>query len=134
MQVVKTDHAIIPDDNVHLYDNDIIIWEGNPIPEGSITEKLSMEFKRILELSDHSFYIVFDLRKIKAPPDAETRSILKKTFKDNKHKLQHGCVIVTNTFMKITARLVLKSRFDSLSYHTKMPEALNKINSIKITE
>ena len=73
---MKTDHAIIPDDNVYLYDNDIIIWEGNPIPEGSITEKFSMEFKRILDLSDHSFYIVFDLRKVKTPPDAETREPL----------------------------------------------------------
>ncbi len=132
--VMNTDHAILPDTSVYLHDNDIIIWEGNPIPEGSKTEKLSREFKRILDLSDHSFYIVFDLRKVKTPPDAETRAILKKTFKDYKHRLLHGCVIVPNTFMKITAKLVMKNYFNSTSYHTKMngmEGALNEINSIK---
>ncbi len=117
--------------NVYLHSDDIIIWEENLIPTLSKIDILSREFKRILDLSDHSFYIVFDLRKVKTPPDAETRAILKKTFDDSRHKLLHGCVIVPNAFMKITAKLVMKSYFNSISYHTKMEEAINKINELK---
>ena len=129
--VMKTGNIISPDDNVFLDDNDIIIWKENPVPTKSTVEQLSMKFRRILDLSDHSFYIVFDLRKVKTPPDAETRAILKKTFKDYKHRLLHGCVIVPNTFMKITAKLVMKNYFNSNSYHTTMNEALNEINLLK---
>jgi len=129
---MKTGTIISPDDNVFLDDNDIIIWEENPVPTKSTVEKLSMKFRRILDLSDHSFYIVFDLRKVKIKlVDAEVRAILKKNFDDYRHKLLHGCVIVPNAMMKITAKLVMKSYFNSISYHTKIEEALNKINSLK---
>ena len=131
---MKTGNIISPDDNVFLddNDNDIIIWEENPVPTKSTVEKLSMKFRCILDLSDHSFYMVIDLRKVKIKlVDVEIRAILKKTFNDYRHKLLHGCVIVPNMFMKITAKLILKSYFNSISYHTKMKDALNKINSLK---
>ncbi len=129
---MKTGNIISPDENVYFYENDIIIWVENPVPTKSTVEKLSMEFRRILDLSDHSFYIVFDLRKVKIKlVDAEVRAILKKNFDDYRHKLLHGCVIVPNAMMKITAKLVMKSYFNSISYHTKIEEALNKINSLK---
>jgi len=117
--------------NIYFNSDDIIIWEEIPIPDGSKVEMSSMKFRNILDQSNRSFYIVIDLRKVKTPPDAEVRAILKKTFNDYRHKLLHGCVIVSNTFMKITAKLILKSYFNSISYHTKMEEALNKINSLR---
>jgi len=131
---MKTNHVISPDDNVYLYDDDIIIWKESPIPDGPKVEKLCMELRQILDSSDHPFYIIIDLRNVKSPPDAEIRAILKKTFRDYKHKLLHGCVIVPNTFMKITAKLVLKSYFNTISFCTKMPKALNNIKSFKITK
>ena len=112
-----TGNIISPDENVYFYENDIIIWEEYPVPTKSTVEKLSMKFRRILDLSDNSFYIVFDLRKVKIKlVDVEIRAILKKTFNDYRHKLLHGCVIVPNVFMKITAKLILKSYFNSIPY------------------
>ena len=134
IHVLKTEHINSSDDNVYLYDDDIIIWEESPSPDGSKVEKLSIKFKRIMDLSDHSFYIIFDLRKVKTPPNAEIREILKKTFNDYRDRLLHGCVIVPNTFMKITTKLVLQNYFNSISYCTKMPLALNNIKSQKITK
>ncbi len=127
-----TGNIISPDENVYFYENDIIIWEEDPVPTKSTVEKLSMKFRCILDLSDHSFYIVIDLRKVKIKlVDVEIRTILKKTFNDYRHKLLHGCVIVPNAIMKITAKLVMKSYFNSISYHKKIEQALNKINSLK---
>ncbi len=128
---MKKDHVISPNGKAYLYDDDIIIWEECPNPTGSSIEILLKGFKHILDLPDQSFYIVFDLRKVKKPPDAEGRFILKNNFNQYRDKLLHGCVIVPNQFMKITAKLVMKSYFNSISYHTKMDEALNKIESIR---
>ena len=128
---MKIDDVNSSNDNVKLYGNDIIIWEEEAIPTGSKIEVLNIKFRHILDLFDHSFYIVFDLRKVKTPPDAEVRAILKKTFDDCRNRLLHGCVIVPNAFMRITAKLVMKSYFKSISYHTKMEDALNKIKSLR---
>ena len=131
---MKKDHVISSEDNVYLYDNDIVMWKESPEPTARKVEVLGMKLKHILDLTDHSsFYIVFDLRKVKIPPDAEARASLKKTFNDSRSKLLHGCVIVHNAFMKITAKLVIKSYFKSISYHTKIDEALNKIKLLRDT-
>ena len=129
---MEKDHVISPKDKVYLYDNDIIIWEEYPKPTGSAVEELSIKLRQILDVTDRSLYIVIDLSRVKKPHDAEARAILKKTFNDYRHKLLHGCVIVHNDFIKITVKLVISSYFNSISYHTKIDEALIKIESLRV--
>ena len=54
---MKTDNVISPDDKVYFYEDDIIIWEESPLPDRSKVEKLCMELRRIMDLSDQSFLI-----------------------------------------------------------------------------
>ena len=90
-----------------------------------------IKYNYILDSYDHLFYTIFNLTKVKIFPDVEVRSVLKSNFASNKNRILHGCFIVPNTFLKITVKLVSKRHFNSISYHTKIEQALNKINSLK---
>lgn len=116
------------DGKVQLYGKNIILWKEYSRPTVESTEQLSEAFGQLIDVSNEPLYIIFDLRNVDVPPNAEIRSMLKITFDQYRNKLIHGCVIVPNTFMKMTAKLVMKSYFNSISYHTKMDDALNTID------
>ena len=117
---------------VDYYDKDIIWFRDIPIPS-SFVQKLFFEKLNEIIGQDQKFYMLIDLRDvIIKKTDVENRDILKKTFEYYKSQIIHACVVIgTNMFMRLAAKVVLRGRVESLSFHPSMEDALDKISEIR---
>ena len=117
---------------VDYYDKDIILVREIPVPSAFAQKLFFEKLNEIIE-PEQKFYMLIDLRDvIIKKPDAENRDILKKTFEYYKTQIVHGCVVIgPNIFMRLAAKVLLRGRVTSLSIHSSMEDALDKISEIR---
>ena len=102
------------------------------IPTAFVHQLFFEKLNKIVNSNDN-FYLIIDLTKVKDKiPNVEVRAKIRDNFEYYRNQIIHGCVIVgSNLFMKFATRLTLRGQIKSISTHSNINEAKEKITSMK---
>jgi len=113
-------------------DDNIILLKEISIPTAFVHQLFFEKLNKIVNSNDN-FYLIIDLSEVKDKiPNVEVRAKIRENFEYYRNQIIHGCVIVgSNIFMKFATRLTLRGQIKSISIHSNINEAKEKITSMK---
>ena len=113
-------------------DSNIILIKEMSIPSAYVHQLFFEKLNRIIKANDN-FYLIVDLTEVKTKiPGVDVRAKIRQNIEYYRNRIIHGCVIVgSNFFMKFAANLTLRRQIKSISIHSNISEAKEKITFMK---
>ncbi|MEO9966284.1 MAG: hypothetical protein ABJF11_10880 [Reichenbachiella sp.] len=112
------------ENKIEFLEGRIIIWTELAKPTKAALEIFEKKLEDHIDLKEN-YLMIFNLLDVKKGPASEIRYKLKDIFDKYRGNLTHGCVVLnTNKLLELTAKLVMRKYFKSVSIHRSMESAL----------